>query len=81
MINASTGNINSFLGIPLISKDINRFVVASLDLEAGYLPNRISIFRLIDNKIKKRKAFVRNRKILQTPGNIYAQMSWINSSR
>jgi hypothetical protein len=53
MINASTGNINSFFGVPIISKDIKRFVVASLDLEAGYLPNRISIFRLIDNKIEK----------------------------
>jgi hypothetical protein len=53
MINASTGNINSFFGIPIISMDIRRFVVASLDLETGYLPNRISIFRLIDNKIKK----------------------------
>jgi hypothetical protein len=53
MINASTGNINSFIGIPIISKDMNRFVTASLDLEAGYLPNRISIFRLIESEIKK----------------------------
>ena len=54
MINASTGDIHSLLGIPIISKDLKRFVVASLDLEAGYIPNRIAIFQLSDNEITKR---------------------------
>ena len=53
IINASTGDIHSLLGIPIISKDLKRFVVASIDLEAGYIPNRIAIFRFFDNCIKK----------------------------
>ena len=53
IINASTGDIHSLLGIPLISKDLQRFVVASIDLEAGYIPNRIAIYRFFDNSIKK----------------------------
>jgi hypothetical protein len=53
IINASTGDIHSLLGIPIISKDLKRFVVASIDLEAGYIPNRIGIFRFLDNSIKK----------------------------
>lgn len=53
IINASTGDIHSLLGIPIISKDLKRFAVASLDLEAGYIPNRISIYQFFDNSIKK----------------------------
>ena len=53
IINASTGDINSLLGIPIISKDLKRFAIASLDLEAGYIPNRISIYRFSNNRIKK----------------------------
>ena len=41
------------LGIPIISKDLKRFVVASIDLEAEFTPNRIVIYRFSDNSIKK----------------------------
>ncbi len=53
MINADTGDIHSLLGIPIISKDLKRFAVASIDLEAGYIPNRIAIYRFLDSRIKK----------------------------
>jgi hypothetical protein len=53
IINASTGDIHSLLGIPIISKDLKRFAVASIDLEAGYIPNRIAIYQFFDNSIKK----------------------------
>jgi hypothetical protein len=53
MISASGGNIMSFADIPVISKDLKRCVVTSLDLEAGYRPNRITIFRFVDNGVKQ----------------------------
>ena len=53
IINASTGDIHSLLGIPIISKDLKRFAVASIDLEAGYIPNRIAIYQFFGNSIKK----------------------------
>ena len=53
MINASNGEILRISGIPIISRDLKRFVVTSLDLEAGYRPNRITIFRFEDEGIKQ----------------------------
>ena len=53
MISASSGHIIPFMGIPIISKDLKRCVVTSLDLEAGYRPNRITIFRFVDNGVKQ----------------------------
>jgi len=51
MINAFNGQILHLSGIPIISRDRERFVVTSLDLEAGFRPNRISIFRFEDGGI------------------------------
>ena len=51
MINAATGSQFTLSGIPIISQDIKRFVVTSIDLEAGYRPNRIAIFRFTDEGI------------------------------
>jgi hypothetical protein len=45
MIHGSTGKITPVVGIPAISPDLKRFVATSLDLEAGYKPNRIQIYR------------------------------------
>jgi hypothetical protein len=53
MISTSAGNIIPFIDIPIISKDLKRCVVTSLDLEAGYRPNRITIFRFVDEGVKK----------------------------
>ena len=53
IIDASTGDIHSLPGVPIISKDFKRFAVASIDLEAGYVPNRIAIYQFSDNRIKK----------------------------
>ena len=53
MINASNGQIMRLSGIPIFSRDLKRFVVTSLDLEAGYRPNRIAIFRFEDEGIKQ----------------------------
>jgi hypothetical protein len=53
IINASTGDIHSLLGIPIFSEDLKRFAVASIDLEAGYIPNRIAIYQFFDNSIKR----------------------------
>ena len=53
MINASNGEILRLSGIPIISRDLKRFVVTSLDLEAGYRPNRITVFRFEDEGIKQ----------------------------
>jgi len=53
LINASTGETHSLHGIPIISKDLKRFAAASLDLEAGYIPNRISLYKFLNNSINK----------------------------
>jgi hypothetical protein len=53
MINASSGEILRLSGVPIISRDLKRFVVTSLDLEAGYRPNRIAVFRFEDEGIKQ----------------------------
>jgi hypothetical protein len=45
MINASSGGILRLSGVPIISRDLKRFVLTSLDLDAGYRPNRIAVFR------------------------------------
>jgi hypothetical protein len=53
MINATNGELLRLSGIPIISRDLKRFVVTSLDLEAGYRPNRITVFRFEDEGIKQ----------------------------
>jgi hypothetical protein len=53
MISASGGNMMPLADIPIISTDLKRCVVASLDLEAGYRPNRITIFRFVDKGVKQ----------------------------
>lgn len=51
MISTATGTMFPVNGVPIISQDSKRFVVTSLDLEAGYRPNRIAIFRFTDEGI------------------------------
>jgi hypothetical protein len=53
VINASSGEILRLSGVPIISRDLRRFVVTSMDLEAGYRPNRIAVFRFEDEGIKQ----------------------------
>ena len=53
MINAFTGEMVPVIGVPIISRDTKRFVVTSLDLEAGYRPNRIAIFRFDSDRVKQ----------------------------
>lgn len=53
LINYRNGNIFSIIGLPIISKDHKRFAVTCLDLEAGFLPNRIEIFQVTNKTIKR----------------------------
>jgi len=53
MINASSGAFLRLSGVPIISRDLKRFVVTSLDLDAGYRPNRIAVFRFGGEGIKQ----------------------------
>ena len=73
IIYASTGDIHSLLGISIISKDLKRFALASLDLDAGYIPNRISIYQFFDNNIKKEWS-----KDLSASGP--SDVKWINNA-
>ena len=53
MINTSSGEILRLSGVPIVSRDLKRFVVTSMDLEAGYRPNRIAVFRFQDGGIEQ----------------------------
>ena len=46
MIHGSTGTMIQLDAVPIISPDMKRLVTTSLDLEAGYMPNRIQIYRI-----------------------------------
>jgi hypothetical protein len=46
LVHQATGDLLSVQSIPVVSDDGDRFVDLSLDLEAGYLPNYIRIYRL-----------------------------------
>jgi len=50
ILNKNTGQMINLYAIPVFSLDGKRFVDVSLDLDAGYLPNRILIFGLTENK-------------------------------
>jgi hypothetical protein len=50
LVSKKTGQTINLFGIPIFSPDGKRFADVSLDLEAGYNPNLIRIYRLIDNK-------------------------------
>ncbi|NIQ39663.1 MAG: hypothetical protein GTN81_13885 [Proteobacteria bacterium] len=52
MINGSTGDPIPLIGVPIVSRDTKRFIVTSLDIEAGYRPNRIAIFRFIGDRVE-----------------------------
>jgi hypothetical protein len=52
MISGATGDIIPLIGVPIISRDTKRFVVTSLDLDAGYRPNRIAIFHFNGDGVK-----------------------------
>jgi hypothetical protein len=46
LVHQATGELLSVQSTPVVSADGERFVDLSLDLEAGYLPNYIRIYRL-----------------------------------
>jgi hypothetical protein len=46
LVNDKTGNKTWLKGPPVVSPDNKRFVTASMDLEAGYNPNEIQVWRL-----------------------------------
>jgi hypothetical protein len=46
LVHQATGKLLSVQSMPIVSTDGERFVDLSLDLEAGYLPNYIRIYRL-----------------------------------
>ena len=50
LVNKNTGQTIDLYGMPIISPDGKRFVDVSLDLEAGYIPNLIRIYKLESNK-------------------------------
>lgn len=50
LVNKNTGQTINLYGIPIFSPDGKRFVDLSLDLDAGYHPNLIGIYKLEDNK-------------------------------
>lgn len=46
LVNDKTGDKTWLKGPPVVSPDNKRFVTASMDLEAGYNPNEIQVWRL-----------------------------------
>ena len=46
LVNDKTGDKTWLKGPPVVSPDNRRFVTASMDLEAGYNPNEIKVWRL-----------------------------------
>jgi hypothetical protein len=46
LVNDKTGDKTWLKGPPVVSPDNRRFVAASMDLEAGYIPNEIQVWRL-----------------------------------
>jgi hypothetical protein len=45
LVDERTGGITEIDSVPVVSPDGTRFVTTSMDLEAGYRPNRIAIYR------------------------------------
>jgi len=50
LVNQKTGQTIDLYNIPIFSPDGKRFVDVSLDLDAGYHPNLIGIYKLEDNE-------------------------------
>jgi hypothetical protein len=50
LVSKKTGQTVNLYGIPTFSPDGNRFVDVSLDLDAGYHPNLIVIYKFEDNE-------------------------------
>lgn len=50
LVNKKTGQTINLYGIPIFSSDGKRFIDTSLDLDAGYHPNLIRIYKLEDSK-------------------------------
>jgi hypothetical protein len=53
LVNKKTGQSIDLYGMPIFSPDGKRFVDVSLDLESGYMPNLILIYKLEGNKYAK----------------------------
>jgi hypothetical protein len=50
LVNKKPGQVINLYGFPIFSPDGSRFVDVSLDLDAGYVPNLIHIYKLEDSK-------------------------------
>lgn len=48
-----TGDLTRINGYPLFSPDNLRFVAIEQDLDAGYSPNRMAVYRVTDNSVEE----------------------------
>lgn len=48
LANARTGGRTTLTAVPVVSPDRSRFVTASVDLEVGYVPNLLQVWRLAE---------------------------------
>ncbi|HEX7241864.1 MAG TPA: hypothetical protein VF263_16400 [Longimicrobiaceae bacterium] len=46
LVSAESGDRTQVAALPVVSPDLRRFVTASVDLEAGYVPNGLQVWRL-----------------------------------
>jgi hypothetical protein len=58
LVDKKTGQTIDLYGMPIFSPDGKKFVSVSLDLEAGYIPNLIRIYELVDDKFAKEWEYV-----------------------
>ncbi len=57
LVNASNGKAVSVDDMPIVSPDRRRFLTASLDLESGFNPNRLVVWRLKPDTILQEATF------------------------
>jgi hypothetical protein len=57
LIDHMTGRSKHIIGPPVISPDRARFIAVSEDLESGYNPNQIQVFKMAGGKLAKEMEF------------------------
>jgi len=57
LVNARNGKATSVDDMPIVSPDHKRFVTASLDLQAGFNPNRLTVWRLKSDTVVQEASF------------------------
>jgi len=57
LVNGRNGKANSVDDMPIVSPDRQRFLTASLDLESGFNPNRLVVWRLRSDTIVQEATF------------------------